>query len=77
MLSELRSVQLAIEPTFVPRSKHDRHFHDRVVMAQTLDEKAYLQVRWDVTAGIDNLMSVSKECSVFLEISEGKYQPRR
>ena len=70
MRSEFRRARLAIEPRFAPRSKHDGHFHDRVVLVRTLDEEDYLQVRWDITAGIDNLMSVSKECSVFLEISE-------
>ena len=70
MRSEFRRARLAIEPRFAPRSKHDGHFHDRVVLVRTLDEENYLQVRWDITAGIDNLMSVSKECSVFLEISE-------
>ena len=70
MRSEFRRARLAIEPRFAPRSKHDGHFHDRVVLVRTLDEEDYLQVRWDITAGIDNLMSLSKECSVFLEVSE-------
>ena len=70
MKSAFRRVELAIEPRFAPRHKHDGHFHDRVVLARTLDDGAYLQVRWDITAGIDNLMSVPKECSVFLEVSE-------
>jgi hypothetical protein len=68
MRSEFRRAQLAIEPRFEPRSKREGHFHDRVVLAQTLDDGAALKVRWDITAGIDNLMSVSKECTVFLEV---------
>lgn len=72
MRSEFRRAQVAIDPIFAPRSRRDGHFHDRVVVAQTLDEGAQLDVRWDITSGIDNLMSVPKECSVFMEVSEGR-----
>jgi hypothetical protein len=49
------------------RSGRDLHFHDRIVTIQTVDDGARVNLRWDVTAGIDNLMSHSKECSVFTE----------
>ena len=70
MQSELELAELTIMPKFVPRSRQEGHFHDRVVVAQTLDAGTNLQVRWDITAGIDNLMSIPKECNVFLEIIE-------
>ena len=69
MRSEFSRAQIAIDPIFAPRSRRDGHFHDRVVVAQTIDEGVHLAVRWDITSGIDNLMSVPKECSVFLEVS--------
>ena len=72
MRSELRRAQMGIDPIFVPRTRRDGHFHDRLVVAKTLDEGASLGVRWDITSGIDNLMAVPKECSVFLEIFENK-----
>ena len=49
-----------------PKSRHEvRHFHDRVVYFD-VDETGE---RWrvDISAGIDNLMSRSKECSIFIE----------
>lgn len=67
LLNELRSAGVQIKPEFSFRSGQDRHFHDRVVTARTLDEGVEIKLRWDVTAGIDNLMSRSKECSVFIE----------
>lgn len=72
MRSEFKRARVAIDPICAPKSRHDGHFHDRVVLAQTLDEGTPLDVRWDITSGIDNLMSVPKECSVFLEVSEGQ-----
>ncbi|MCA3450749.1 MAG: DEAD/DEAH box helicase [Rhodobacter sp.] len=45
-----------------------RHFHDRFVEATTVDELAPLNARFDITAGIDNLMALQKECAVFLSI---------
>jgi ATP-dependent helicase YprA (DUF1998 family) len=45
-----------------------RHFHDRFVEATTVDALAPLKARFDITAGIDNLMSLQKECAVFLTI---------
>lgn len=45
-----------------------RHFHDRFVEAATVDERAPLKARFDITAGIDNLMAPQKECVVFLTV---------
>lgn len=49
------------------RSVRDRYFCDRVVMIQTVDDEDKINVQWDVTAGIDNLMLHSTERSVFIE----------
>ena len=65
--AELRSAGVGVAPEFSFRSGRDRHFHDRVVTARSVDEGTTINLRWDVTAGIDNLMSPSKECSVFIE----------
>ncbi|WP_430512091.1 hypothetical protein [Pannonibacter phragmitetus] len=64
---ELQSAGITVTPELHHRSGRDRHFHDRVVTIQTVDDEARVNLRWDVTAGIDNLMSHSKECSVFIE----------
>ena len=72
MRLEFSRAQLAIDPKFAPKSRRDGHFHDRVVVAKTLDQGVHLDVRWDITSGIDNLMSGPKECSVFLEVNEGR-----
>lgn len=45
-----------------------RHFHDRYVEATTVDALAPLKARFDITAGIDNLMALQKECAVFLTV---------
>jgi len=45
-----------------------RHFHDRFVEAATVDTQVPLKVRFDITAGIDNFMSLQKECAVFLTV---------
>ena len=42
------------------------HFHDRRILLTRLGEQEMIQI--DVTAGIDNLMSVNKECAVFVEL---------
>lgn len=63
----LRSAGVEVTPEFSFRSGRDRHFHDRVVTIHTVDEDARINLRWDVTSGIDNLMSPSKECSVFID----------
>ena len=42
------------------------HFHDRRVLLKRSGAQEMIQI--DVTAGIDNLMSVNKECAVFLEL---------
>ena len=71
MGTEIERVGLVATPRFEPRSGHALHFHDRVIMARSVDDGPALKVRWDITAGIDNLMSISKECSVFVEITNG------
>lgn len=58
---DLTKVRLMHVP---PRS--GQHFHDRTIDAKIGSAQPYRQLRWDVTAGIDNLMDKSKECSVFL-----------
>lgn len=45
-----------------------RHFHDRFVEAVTVDDLAAMKLRYDITAGIDNLMALQKECVVFLTV---------
>lgn len=59
---------ITVIPKLESRSSGMRHFHDRVIKMSTLDEGRPLRARWDVTSGIDNLMSRQKECAVFLEI---------
>lgn len=54
---------LRLEPSDRLRRKH---FHDRLVEAETTDDLAPLKVRYDITSGIDNLMAYQKECSVFV-----------
>jgi hypothetical protein len=58
-------------PVFASRSKRDGHFHDRVILMETIDDGEKLVGRWDITSGIDNLMSYHKECKVFMEVSRG------
>ena len=41
------------------------HFHDRRVLLKRLNEDDVIQ--FDITAGIDNLMTINKECAVFVE----------
>ena len=42
------------------------HFHDRILRAHHVgDNNTKLTFRWDITAGIDNLMHPQKQCSVF------------
>jgi len=65
--AELRSAGITVTPELHHRSGRNRHFHDRVVTIKTVDDGTRVNLRWDVTAGIDNLMSRSKECSVFIE----------
>jgi hypothetical protein len=49
-----------------PKRRHEvRHFHDRVVYFD-VDEIGE-SWRVDVSSGIDNLMSRTKECSIFIE----------
>lgn len=56
-------------PTFESRDKRSGHFHDRVVLMETQDDGEDISGRWDITSGIDNLMSLHKECKVFMEIT--------
>lgn len=72
MSSELERAGVVAKPRFEPRTGRALHFHDRVISARSVDDGPALKVRWDITAGIDNLMSVSKECSVFVEIVHGR-----
>ncbi|WP_449221262.1 DEAD/DEAH box helicase [Tistrella mobilis] len=65
--AELRSAGIAAVPILTHRSARTGHFHDRVVTIRTVDDGPVVRLRWDVTAGIDNLMSPTKECSVFIE----------
>ena len=58
---------VGVGPDIPFRDGRKRDFHDRVVTVRSLDEGEMINLRWDVTAGIDNLMSRSKECSVFVE----------
>ena len=51
-----------------PDDGRRRHFHDRFVVASTVDDMAFRSVRYDITSGIDNLVSYQKECSVFVTI---------
>ena len=49
-----------------PKRRHEvRHFHDRVVYFDVDDTGESWRV--DVSSGIDNLMSRTKECSIFIE----------
>ena len=41
------------------------HFHDRRILLRRSGQQEMIQI--DVTAGIDNLMSINKECAVFVE----------
>jgi hypothetical protein len=56
---------------FNPRTLRLGHFHDRVVTA-AIDSDAGIRMfhRWDVTSGIDNLMELNRQCSVFVTTSE-------
>ncbi len=41
------------------------HFHDRRVLLEKSGSQDIVQI--DITAGIDNLMSINKECAIFVE----------
>ena len=52
--------------TIKSRSTKLRHFHDRIIRAHGISgENSRLLARWDITSGIDNLMNIQKQCSVF------------
>ena len=52
--------------TIKSRSTKLGHFHDRIMRALDVNgEKPILLTRWDITSGIDNLMNIQKQCSVF------------
>lgn len=56
------------ELRFNPADHRRRHFHDRFIQAVTVDNNASLKLRYDISSGIDNLMSRPKECIVFITI---------
>ena len=66
---QLALANVKATPYFESRDKRTGHFHDRAVLMETIDEGEYISGRWDITSGIDNLMSFHKECKVFLELS--------
>lgn len=66
---QLALANVKATPIFKSRDKRTGHFHDRVVLMKTIDEGEIISGRWDITSGIDNLMSFHKECKVFLELS--------
>ena len=68
--SEIKKTLPDLNLFLEPSSRRDGHFHDRTVVAETIDDGIGLTVRWDISSGIDNLMSVPKECSVFVEVTE-------
>ena len=47
-----------------PRKRHEGHFHDRMIEAKTSEGIGY---RWDITSGIDNMMELPFECTVYRE----------
>ena len=51
-----------------PADSRRRHFHDRYLVADTIDDLARCKVRYDITSGIDNLVAYQKECSVFATV---------
>ncbi|MFG6083663.1 DEAD/DEAH box helicase [Paracoccus litorisediminis] len=57
--------QLRLDPSDRGRRQH---FHDRFAEATTADGLSPCKIRYDITAGIDNLMAHQKECSVFVTI---------
>ena len=57
---------IAVE--FEERNDKRVHFHDRVLKLRTVDSGPPVKARYDITAGIDNLMNRHKECKVFMEL---------
>jgi hypothetical protein len=68
LTEQIARKRISGSPELEGRSNGLCHFHDRVIKMTTLDDKQPLRARWDVTSGIDNLMSRQKKCAVFLEI---------
>ena len=68
LLEQIARKAISVAPKLEGRTSGMRHFHDRVIKMTTVDDGQPLRARWDVTSGIDNLMSRQKECAVFLEI---------
>ncbi|EAU45208.1 hypothetical protein R2601_10274 [Salipiger bermudensis HTCC2601] len=69
LLSRLLSGKgLYRELRFDPADHRRKHFHDRFIEAVTIDCLSPLEVRYDITSGIDNLMARQKECIVFMTI---------
>lgn len=68
MTTQRQNLQRALKPTRIranikPASRTRGHFHDRVIFATIEGQKK--PFRWDITSGIDNLIDLKKECSVF------------
>lgn len=59
---QLSLANVRVAPTLESRDKRSGHFHDRVVLMETQDDGEEVSCRWDITSGIDNLMSFHKEC---------------
>lgn len=55
--------------TILHKPQTDRrgsHFHDRRIEAVVSSPDGEKKFRWDITSGVDNLMDITKEASVFL-----------
>jgi hypothetical protein len=68
LMNRLRVIGLTTDTVQLkPRSSRFGHFHDRVVTAVIDgDERATPRTfTWDISSGIDNLMQVDRQCSVF------------
>lgn len=61
------TVDRSIVVEFEERNDKRVHFHDRVLKLRTVDQGPLVRARYDITAGIDNLMNRHKECKVFME----------
>lgn len=57
--------QLRLDPA---DRRRRQHFHDRFIEATTADDLPVCKIRYDITSGVDNLMTRQKECSVFVTV---------
>lgn len=64
----VETVDRSIIVEFEQRNDRRVHFHDRVLKLRTVDQGPLLRARYDITAGVDNLMNRHKECKVFMEL---------